>query len=517
MITQTSSEIIAESRALVRNGRLQDAFRKIKSAVGAQPNDVALLLEFATIYRLSGLLDRAEQTCRRILELEPNAVAAFNNLGVIRGDLGDAVGADKWFAEAMARAPGKPALASNRLANAQYIPGITAAALLPLHQDWDERFCKPWVARWPKHPARDPAKKLKIGFLSGDFARHPIGFFVLPLFRSIDRTQCEVHGFAASNRHDEFTAAFIEHADGWHHIADLSDDDAAARIGALGIDILFDLAGHTHNGRLGVFIRKPAPIQISWAGYVGTTGLSAIDYVLADGQQAPPEDDRYFTERVLRMPACYVPYDAPRDAPDVAPPPANTNGFVTFGGMHNPVKVNDDVLRLWAEVLRRVPGSRLRLQFRGLDAPSNIARVHEIFAAAGVGKERAQIFGFAPPRDLLAAYGGIDIAVDSTPYTGGLTTCEALWMGVPVVTLRGATFAGRHAASYLTAVGLPDLITTCRDEYIDRAVSLAADLDRLTGLRAGLRNRMRASPLLNHTQFAADFLAAMRKVWAGES
>lgn len=514
MTGASSSEIVAEARALVAEGRLAEAFRRIKSAVLESPDDLALLMEFAGIYRAMGLLDRAEQAYRQVVDLAPNAIAALNNIGVIRGDLGDAAGADAWYEKAIAQASANPTLASNRLYNAQFVPGVTARSLFPLHRAWDQRHGTPWRNRWSvRAEPQDPTKRLKIGFLSGDFARHPIAFFVLPLFRAIDRSQCEVHAFVSGTRRDKFSAAFKQAADGWHELGDLTDDEVAALIEGTGIDILIDLAGHTLNNRLPVFARKPAPVQMSWAGYVGTTGMAAMDYVIADRHQAPPEDDANYTERIIRLPHSYVPYDPPATAPGVAPLPALQNGIVTFGGMHNPAKINDPVMRLWASVLARVPGSIIRLKYRGLDAPGSVARIHAAFASAGIAPDRVQLSGFAPPDELLAAYAAIDIALDAMPYSGGLTTCEALWMGVPVLTLRGASFAGRHATSYLSTLGLTDLIARSETEFVDRAIALATDRARLEHLRGGLRERMRASPLLDYAAFAADFMSAMRLAW----
>jgi predicted O-linked N-acetylglucosamine transferase (SPINDLY family) len=352
-----------------------------------------------------------------------------------------------------------------------------------------------------------------VGFVSADFSHHPVAYFMLPLFRAHDRTAFSIHCFAQSTHADHMTADFKQLADSWDEIAGLDDRTAAHLIRDRSIDVLFDMAGHTLNNRLGVFALKPAPVQISWAGYVGTTGLSAMDYVLADRHQAPPEDGPAYVEKIVRMPHSYVPYAPPAYAPDVAPAPLRANGHITFGAFHNPAKINQPVLLAWAEILRGVPDARLILKFRGLDAEANQRRVKAIMGSAGVAESRLTFAGFSPHREFLATYGQVDIALDPFPYSGGVTTCEALWMGVPVVTLRGATFAGRHAAGYLATVGLADLIAENRDAYIKTAIGLAADPARIEGLRTTMRSRLSQSPLLDYDGFARDFATVLRQVW----
>jgi predicted O-linked N-acetylglucosamine transferase (SPINDLY family) len=273
------------------------------------------------------------------------------------------------------------------------------------------------------------------------------------------------------------------------------------------------MAGHTANHRLGVFALKPAPLQISWAGYVGTTGMSAMDFVLADVHQAPAGDEAYYAEGILRMPHCYVPYLPPPNAPGVSPLPARANRVVTFGGFHNPAKINAETLALWGQVLRAVPNARLLLKFRGIDATANRDRILGAMGAAGVESARVTLYGGSAHGELLQAYSQIDIALDPFPYSGGVTTCEALWMGVPVVTMTGASFAGRHATSYLRTVGLDDLVSADEEQYVATAAQLAGDLDSLEALRNTMRTRLSASPLMNYAAYARNFETAMRGAW----
>jgi predicted O-linked N-acetylglucosamine transferase (SPINDLY family) len=354
---------------------------------------------------------------------------------------------------------------------------------------------------------------LRIGFVSADFGRHPVGFFTLELLENHDPGAFTAVCYSCDRRPDAVTERLQAAADEWHEVRNTSHSSLAERIRADGIDILFDMAGHTARNRLPCFARKPAPIQVTWAGYVGTTGLATMDYLLADRHHVPAGEDIHYRERILRMPNGYICYTPRAEAPDVAPLPARTNGFVTFGCFNNPAKINDPLLDAWAAILGRLPGSRLFLKYAEMDDPITRRRVAGRLGLHGIEPSRLVFEPRSPHRELLAAYNRVDIGLDTFPYSGGLTTCEALWMGVPVVTVTGATFAGRHSTSHLSNVGLTETIATDVPGYIATAVALANDPDRLAELRATLRQRTAASPLCGGPRFARDFEAAMRGIW----
>jgi predicted O-linked N-acetylglucosamine transferase (SPINDLY family) len=295
----------------------------------------------------------------------------------------------------------------------------------------------------------------------------------------------------------------------------MSDAAVAERIRDDCLDILVDLSGHGDGGRLLVIARRPAPVQVKWVGGLfNTTGIDVIDYLLSDGIETPPGDERWYTERNVRLPDGYVSYDPPADAPPVGPLPALANGHVTFGCFNNFAKVNDGVIELWCALMRELDGSRLILKAKQLADPPLRARLFEAFEQRGIGGGRVELLAHSPHADLLATYNRIDIALDPYPYSGGLTTCEALWMGVPVITLLGPTFAGRHSASHLTNVGLADWIVADREAYAETAVSWAQDLPRLARLREDLRDRVRRSPLCDHPRFARNLESAFRQMLA---
>jgi predicted O-linked N-acetylglucosamine transferase (SPINDLY family) len=302
----------------------------------------------------------------------------------------------------------------------------------------------------------------------------------------------------------------------WHDVFQVRDDELAERVRQERIDILFDLDAHAGRERLLVFARQPAPVQVTWAGYVGTTGLAAMDYLLADRWHAPEGTDAYYREKILRLPDGYVCFEPPAYAPEVAALPAVRNGFVTFGSFNQITKTNAQVISLWARVLERVPGSRLLLKYRGFDDPALQAAFVRMFADKGIASERLELQGKSAHSDLLATYQRVDIGLDTFPYSGGLTTCEALWMGVPVVTLPGATFAGRHSLSHLSNVGLTETISLSEQEYVNCAVRLASDLPHLATIRRTLRTKVASSPLCDAPRFAGNWSVQMRDIWRNE-
>ncbi|MDR3514872.1 MAG: tetratricopeptide repeat protein [Azospirillaceae bacterium] len=461
-----------------------------------------------------GRLSIALPTLTRAVRLRPDMAIAHNNLGLALMHLGEPQSAQAAFDTAAALSPDHPGILSNQMMCHQYRPGVTAPLLREVHRAWHWQPVPPPVSRvMPPHRI-DPQRRLEIGLVSADFTAHPIGFFCKPLLDFLDRTQARLTCYAvARNRGpiaDDLRDLARARGDRWVEAESLDADHLAARIADDGIDILIDLAGHTARNRLPVFARRAAPVQITWAGYVGTTGVATMDWLIADHFHVPPGEEAAYGERILRLPGDYVCYAPPDYAPTVGPLPALATGVITFGGCHNPAKLNRPLLTLWRRVLDRVPNSRLLLAYKFLDDPLSRGQLYQ---GLGLGPDRMIIEGPQPHAGLLATYQRIDIALDSHPYSGGLTTFEALWMGVPVVTLTGSSFAGRHSTSHLHHAGLGSLVTTDPEAYIDRAAALAADLPALAALRARLRPQMAASPACDGPGHAAAFLGAMRHAW----
>jgi predicted O-linked N-acetylglucosamine transferase (SPINDLY family) len=451
---------------------------------------------------------------QRALAIDPHYLLSMNNLANVLKDCGRLEEAFPLYDRVLESASCVPQFASNRLASLQYAPAATLQMLDEAHREYDQRFALPFRAYWESHPnAAEPDRPIRLGFISPHFRFHPVGHFLVRLLENLDRREFEVFCYDDGSTSDAMTARLQAAANSWQQTAFLSDGSLDRRVRDDHIDILFDLAGHTAGNRLLVFARKPAPIQITWLDYVGTTGLSAIDYILADPREIPPEAEKFCSETVLRLADDYVCFDPPANAPGVGPPPALANGFITFASFNIVAKMNPQMVKVWSRVMARVPGSRLVLKNRGFESPAVVARMGGLFAEHSIDPNRIRFAGWSPPEEVLAEYGRVDIALDTFPYNGGLTTCEALWMGVPVVTCPGETFASRHGLAHLTAAGVTETIAHHLEQYEDLAVDLAHDLPRLVPLRASLRDRVAASALCDGPRFAGNFSTLMRQVW----
>jgi predicted O-linked N-acetylglucosamine transferase (SPINDLY family) len=497
------------------------ARREIDAAIHAFQRALSLQPGFALAHNNLGNafkeLDRDQEAIaayRQALALDPGNLLALSNLAVAlhdRGELEEAIP----LAQRVVDSPHCPAsLHSHYLGMSHYLPPATLRRIAEVHSGYEFRHAGPLRAQAQAAThSRDPDRRLRLGFISPNFGGHPVGFFLVRLLENLDRRMFEVICYPDKRRADEMTSRLRACADEWHDIAGQADELLVTRLRHDRIDILFDLAGHTVGNRLLVFARKPAPIQITWLDYVGTTGLSAMDYILADPRQIPPEAEPFYREKVLRLPDDYICFDPPSDAPPVNAPPAMTNGYVTFASFNAVPKTTTQVVVVWSLILREIPRSRLVLKNRRFDDPAVIARYRNLFAGQSIDPDRVTFGGWSPRADLLAAYQRVDIALDPFPYNGGLTTCEALWMGVPVVTCPGETFASRHSLAHLTAAGFTETIARDLDDYVDIAVALAADLPRLGALRSSLRSRVAVSPLCDGRRFAGHFAELMREVW----
>ncbi|MDR6775087.1 tetratricopeptide repeat protein [Azospirillum sp. BE72] len=466
-------------------------------------------------------LDEAVRCWTRAIRLEPQQGAGlWFNLGVTRQMRGEAVEAAAAFDRAEALMPDNPRVASQRLLCLNYLE-LSGERLLAEHRRFDERFGdKPGAARPPAAPHAnrpDPAKRLRIGYLSVEFREHLGAYFLPPLFEMADRSRFEIicYSILPDTHADAYTARFKAQADGWRNIGHLDDEALAAQIRADGIDILVDLAGHSGLNRLPMLARRPAPVQVTWLGYPNGTGMEAVGYRIVDPVSDPlGPTDAHAAETLVRLPAPFLCFRPPASAPPVVPLPAGATGAVTFGSFNKLSKITDGTVALWAEVLRRVPDARLLLKDRPLSDPGTADMIRARFAAAGVDPARLDLVGFIKDAaGHLAAYNRIDIALDPHPYNGTITTCDTLWMGAPLVTLAGGRHAARVGASLMTAIGLPELVAATPDRYADIAAALAGDLTRLMRLRLGMRERVRRSALCDETRFMRNLETAYRLMW----
>jgi predicted O-linked N-acetylglucosamine transferase (SPINDLY family) len=495
-------------------GRLEEAVGRYRQALAVKSDFVEALNNLADALRAQGKLDEAAEACLRALDLKPDYAEAHNTFGAVRKDQGLLDEAIASFRRAMELKPEDAQAHSNLLQALQYYSDSTLSTLAEAHDEYQSRHAAGLLSPVPPvTPVRDRPERLRLGFVSPDLGRHPVGYFLVRVLEHLDKVSFETHCYSDRIVKDDLSARIQAASTCWRDAVGMSDSALADQIRADGIDILFDLAGHTARNRLLVFARKPAPVQISWIGYEGTTGLAAIDYLLADRFVIPEGWESHFRERVLRIPDSYLCYEPPADAPPIVPPPCLKKGFVTFAAFSNPAKVSAQVVQVWAEILRKSPTSRLVMRFQGLGEPSVRKRHFEMFAARGVTSDRLDFLPGSTYGDYLAGFAEVDLVLDPFPFSGSTTTCESLWMGVPVVTRPGETFAGRHSLGHLTNVGLTETVAADVDDYVERAVALAADPDRLSRLRTGLRDRMADSPLCDGKAFAASFQTVLRDAW----
>jgi len=500
--------------ALEELGQLPAAIASYRRAIDEQPRMAAAWNNLGRALQSGGAWDDALACYQQAVALDPQHAGAYNNLGTAWRDQGQLAAALACYQQALQLNPDLAMAHSNRLCALRCDPAVTPAVLAAGEAEFDQRFAAPLRAAWQPHAnSPEPDRPLRLGFISPAFSRGPIGSFLLRVLESLDRAAGEVYCYSDRTHDDTLTARFQAASLVWRRSAGLSDEQLAAQIRDDRIDMLFDLTGHAPSNRLLVFARRPAPIQLTWIDSVGSSGLTAMDYVLADDRLIPPQREGQYTERVLRMPHGYVCYEPAAVAPAVGPLPAQAAGYVTFGSFNQPAKIHAAVVGLWSEILRRVPGARLVMQYRGLTGTRAERHYRQLFDAQQLDPGRVELRPHAPLDQYLAAYQRIDVALDPFPHCGGLTTCDALWMGVPVVTCPGETFASRQSLSHLSAVGLTETIARNLDEYVEIAVRLASNLPHLAELRAQLRDQMARSPLCDGPRFAADFLTLLRDVW----
>jgi protein O-GlcNAc transferase len=492
--------------------RVAEAVACYRLAYTHGPHLAEVHLNIATFHRERGLLDEALGFYQQALSLRPDLIEGQNNLGNIFKDRGQLDEALACYRKALNQDPRRADIHSNLVLGLLYYSDDEAGTIAPERALWNRRHAPPLAQYIHPHP-NDPApdRRLRVGYVSPDFYDHAVALNLLPLFERHDRAQVEVFCYARVRVPDAVTANVRAHADHWLDTNTLTDEEVTARVRADRIDILVDLALHTGHNRLLVFARKPAPVQVSFGGYPGGTGLETIDYHLTDPHLEPPAaSPETGPDAPYRLPATFWCYDPGVTDLPVNPLPALTSGYVTFGCLGNFCKINDAVLRLWAQVIGQVAGSKLLLL-----APEGNSRERALacLAAHGVGPDRIVFVGRQLRRQYLEYYQRIDLCLDTFPYNGHTTSLDACWMGVPVVTLVGKTVVGRAGWSQLSNLGLTELAAPTPEEFVAIAAGLARDLPRLARLRASLRERMERSPLMDARAFTDGIEAAYRTLW----
>jgi predicted O-linked N-acetylglucosamine transferase (SPINDLY family) len=493
-------------------GKWDEAADAYRRAIALQPKDDRGYLSLGNALSEKKDLDGAVAAFRTATALRPDAVEALNNLGVAMKEQGRLDDALECCLKALAIDPNNAQVHSNLVYLLSFHPGYDPPALAKEQRRWNELHARPLKSLIQGHANdRSPDRRLKIGYVSPDFRQHVVGQNMLPLLGCHDHERFEIFCYASSARSDSFTELLRPHADMWRNVASRTDEELAKIVREDQIDILVDLSLHMAHNRLGVFARKPAPVQVTYLGYCAGTGLDAIDHRLSDPYLDPSDSDlSLYSEKTIRLPETYWCYGCAGPTPQPSPPPSAAAGYITFGCLNNFAKVSWVAQDLWAQVLAAVPNSRMIIHsYPG----SHLDEVRERFFRKGVAPDRLEFVTKQPWPQYVATYGRIDIALDPLPWGGGITTCDALWMGVPVVSLVGRTAVGRGGKSILSNIGLGELAARRTRQYVQTAIALAESPSRLVELRGSLRQRMLTSPLMNARKFARNVENAYREMW----
>jgi protein O-GlcNAc transferase len=493
--------------------QLESAISSYQQALALNPNDAGTHNNLGIVFNRLGKLKEAMACYEQALMLEPNFVEAGSNLGSTLLYQGQIQKAIEHYQQILAEQPHN-VIHSNLLLALHYTTDYDPAALFSEHQKFNEQYAIA-ISSQPHLNDRQPQRKLKIGYISADFKKHSVAYFMESILAHHDPEQFEIYCYYNGTLHDEVTQRFQKQVHHWVDCASLSDEVLAETIRSVPIDILVDLSGHTDNNRLLVLAAKPAPVQITYLGYSDTTGLTSIDYRISDNYVEPKDmNDSLSSEQIVRMPNSYFCYRPDDDSPPVSELPALKKDFITFGSFNNYAKLNAKTLELWAKVLNAIPNSKLFLKTRSLNDPNVQQTFKTQWLDLGIDSERIILANYAPSTKAhLKTYHQIDIGLDTYPYNGATTTCEALWMGVPVVTLVGNRHVSRMGLSILSTVGLTEVIAQTPEDYLQICIKLANNINYLQELRVNMRERMQHSPLMDGPTFTRDLETNYQKMW----
>jgi predicted O-linked N-acetylglucosamine transferase (SPINDLY family) len=497
-------------------------FEKIGQLVIAEEwcKKIMKILPVWEVYNLLGVIclhdgriAEAAQNFQKAMELAPDEVMIWNNLSRAMMQLGDTQGSFELLRKSIDKMPDNSEIHSTFLFRMHYIPDLDLKTIFEEHKRWGQKHAPISMARTHHDNTPEPDRKLRIGYISPDFRDHVVAIHFEPLLDSHNRDVVEVYGYGNVQKSDPIEMRLREKFDRYRNIWDASDDAVAHTIEQDKIDILIDLAGHSLNNRLLVLARKPAPVQVTYLGYYDTTGVEAIDYLLTDRLTCPPESQKYYTEKLAYLSGRILSYTSPVETEDVSPLPAIEKGHVTFGIFTNDRRFNKSLFKTLSEILKLTTNSRLLLGFRGGDDEKVRANFLSQFEKHGVAKERIEISGRKSYKEYLKQYNNIDIAFDTFPENGGTTTCDALWMGVPVISLAGEHMNCRVGISILGSIGLDSLVAATQTEYIEKAVELAKDTEKLKTIRSSMRSRLAEHSFCDTKRLARDMEVAYRKMW----
>lgn len=508
---------LALGRLAERAGDFEIAHACFERLAALHPRypDGLLALGNARVRRLD--FRGAQDAYRRALHHDSGLAAAWFNLGNIEGYFGRAREGLEYHRRAISlnRDPvERPRQHSHVLITLHRDETLSPDELYREHLNWAQEYAsalQPKSREWGMTP--DCGRPLRIGYVSGSFNGQIVGHFLPHVLENHDRHAFHVTLYSSTRNTDATISSFKAACDSWVEISGLDDEAAANLIRSDGMDILIDIDGHSPTGRPLLFARKPAPVQVSWLDWFNTTGLGTMDYILTDPYTTPEDGSQRFSETPYYLPHSRFCYRPPDYAPAVAPLPGAVSQVLTFGSFNRQDKLHPELLRCWADILCALPSARLLLKNRAMAAPAVRTEIERVFGEYGVAADRLILRGPTDHADMLAEYAEVDIALDTFPYNGGLTSCECLWMGVPIVALEGERMIGRQTSALLRLLGLNDWVATSRDDYVSLAVKKSRDLAGLALVRAGMRERVARSPLVNAAGFSRDLEAAYRNMW----
>lgn len=499
--------------SLIDQGRMKEAESALRKALELKPDFSEANYNLGNVLNATGRIFNAELAYHEAIRLKPDYYEAHNNRSIVLKDLGRYADAEASCRQAICLNPDYVEAHSNLLFNLNYMESLSIEATLFEAKRFGSMVSDRSLPKYTTWDIELNSPKLRIGFVSGDLNRHPVGYFIEGLIKGLDHGQFELIAFPTNSKLDDQTNRIESHFQKWIPIFGKGDFEAATLIREQGIQILVDLSGHTAHNRLPVFSYKPAPVQVSWLGYFATTGLPEMDFFLGDPIMSPHSEQHHFTEKIWQLAETWLCLSPPTQALPVFSLPALTNGYVTFGCFGNLSKMNHQVVKTWASILRKVTSAKLFIKSNQLSDPHVIDEVKHRFSSNGISANRLILEGHSPREEYFQAYNKIDIVLDTFPYPGGTTSVDALWMGVSVLTLKGDRFLSRLGESIATNAGQTNWIAEDVSDYVNKATEFASDIQTIVNLRASLREHVLKTPLFDSRRFAKSFGDALQEMW----
>ena len=512
-LNQNFSEAYANLGNIFFNqGKFKEAIDNYNIAIKLQPNVAGFYNNLANIYRKTGFLTDSQNYYNKAIALKPNYSSAYCNLGNTMRDFGDLEGAEKNYRKAIKYNPNFLEAYSNLLYLQSSSSGNTNSYLMEARK-YGHLVNKSFNKKFSNWNLLSDSKKLRVGFVSNDLRKHPVGYFLENLLLKLQNSSLELFAYSNNSVEDEFTSYIKPLFSKWIEISNTGDKDAANIIYNDNINILIDLSGHTSGNRLPIFALKPSPVQLTWLGYWASTGLKEIDYILGDPYVTPKKEEKNYSENIWQLPEIFACFSEPKFSIDIGKSPVISNGYITFGCFNNLAKMTNDVVNVRSEILRKIPNSKLFLKNNQLKDRLTRKKVIEKYAKCGISSERLILEGNSSREKYLETYNQVDISLSPFPYGGSTTTIEGLWMGVPTLVKSGDSFISRVGESILYNSSLSDWVCSSNDDYIAKAIMYSSDINKLKKLKMNLRNDILSSVIFDSQRFSLNFESALWKIW----